>query len=142
MIGRFPRSNGWSTFRGMSTIKKLSATSMSAAEITKVFPLTRLERLVIIQHLHTGEVAGTEEIARKRRDLYQALAKDWDWISFEEKGGLKPSDFEQEVEATLTKAQLKFLQEFAANLSGRLNGKFGYPMLDVADRVHFVLTAE
>lgn len=125
----------------MSTIKKLTATSMNAAEITKVFPMTALEHFIILQHLYEGVPAGSEEGARRRKDLYQVIAQDWDWAKFEESGGLKPAHFEDLVERTLTKSQLKYLQEFSSNLSGQLVGKFAMATLDVADRVHFILTA-
>lgn len=126
----------------MSTIKKLGAVPMTAAEITKSFPMTLLEHFVIIQNLYEGGPAGNEELARKRRDLYQVLAKDWDWAVFEADGGLKRTDFEDPYEATLTKAQLKTLQDFATVMAAQLPGKFAMAALDVCDRVHYVLTSE
>jgi hypothetical protein len=127
----------------MSVIKKRGAVPMTAAEITKEMPLSLLERNVILTALYAGSPTGSEEEARKSRDLYEALSKGWDWDD-PKCTNVNLRDFDKAVEPkpVLTKRQVEHLRDFAKTLCGQKQGRDAFALLDVVDRANFVLTGE
>ena len=127
----------------MSTIEKLGATPMPAASIVHPCPMNMLEYVTVLDALYLGAPAGSEEEARRNKELYDRLSPGFDWEEHTKKG-LKGSEFKtlKEPASTLTKAQFKTLQELAKRLAGSLQGRNAFAMLDLMDRVHFILTAD
>jgi len=126
----------------MGAIKRLNATPMLSTEIIKQVPVTALERYILLRAIAGSPPASFDE-TRKRKDVFDALcADDWSWDSMSTQG-IKPEEYEKEHEIRMTKAVIQnSLEMIKVAMTGKEPGRFAFALLDLYDRLSFVLTGD